>query len=132
MWHADPLGLSDPEGKEGGFTTPAWLRYSEVIHCRYAMLGVVGQSHLGAAFHCFKGFGAQTRSITYRHDRARDPGERGPHTPDSHRGALVEDGRHPACGDILKVLRRPLHPFLHRGAATSRASVILPHLMHAL
>ena len=30
----DPLGLSDPEGA-GGFIDPDWLRYSEVIHCRW-------------------------------------------------------------------------------------------------
>lgn len=30
----DPLGLSDPEGA-GGFVDPDWLRYSEVIHCRW-------------------------------------------------------------------------------------------------
>ncbi|KAL3161365.1 Photosystem I chlorophyll a/b-binding protein 3-1, chloroplastic [Trebouxia sp. C0010 RCD-2024] len=37
----DPLGLSDPEGA-GGFVDPDWLRYSEVIHCRWAMLGAAG------------------------------------------------------------------------------------------
>ncbi|DBB04999.1 hypothetical protein WJX82_000920 [Trebouxia sp. C0006] len=37
----DPLGLSDPEGA-GGFIDPDWLRYSEVIHCRWAMLGAAG------------------------------------------------------------------------------------------
>jgi light-harvesting complex I chlorophyll a/b binding protein 3 len=37
----DPLGLSDPEGA-GGFITPEWLAYSEVIHCRWAMLGAAG------------------------------------------------------------------------------------------
>eukprot|EP00884_Botryococcus_braunii_P014011 jgi/Botrbrau1/22610/Bobra.176_1s0040.1 len=37
----DPLGLLDPEGP-GGFITPAWLEYSEVIHCRWAMLGAAG------------------------------------------------------------------------------------------
>lgn len=37
----DPLGLSDPEGA-GGFITPEWLAYSEVIHGRWAMLGAAG------------------------------------------------------------------------------------------
>ena len=37
----DPLGLCDP-ANTGGFITPEWLAYSEVIHCRWAMLGVVG------------------------------------------------------------------------------------------
>jgi len=37
----DPLGLSDPEGA-GGFVNPEWLRYSEVIHARWAMLGAAG------------------------------------------------------------------------------------------
>lgn len=37
----DPLGLLDPEGA-GGFITPSWLEYSEVIHCRWAMLGAAG------------------------------------------------------------------------------------------
>jgi len=37
----DPLGLSDPEGA-GGFYTPAWLAYAEVIHGRWAMLGAAG------------------------------------------------------------------------------------------
>jgi light-harvesting complex I chlorophyll a/b binding protein 3 len=37
----DPLGLLDPEGP-GGFINPAWLEYSEVIHCRWAMLGAAG------------------------------------------------------------------------------------------
>jgi light-harvesting complex I chlorophyll a/b binding protein 3 len=37
----DPLGLSDPEG-QGGFMTAEWLRYSEVIHSRFAMLGAAG------------------------------------------------------------------------------------------
>jgi len=37
----DPLGLSDPEGA-GGFVTPEWLAYSEVIHGRWAMLGAAG------------------------------------------------------------------------------------------
>lgn len=37
----DPLGMSDPEGA-GGFVTPEWLAYSEVIHGRWAMLGAAG------------------------------------------------------------------------------------------
>lgn len=37
----DPLGLSDPEGI-GGFVDPAWLRYAELIHGRWAMLGAAG------------------------------------------------------------------------------------------
>jgi hypothetical protein len=37
----DPLGISDPEGP-GGFITPNWLAYAEVIHARFAMLGVAG------------------------------------------------------------------------------------------
>jgi len=37
----DPLGLCDPEGA-GGFITPEWLSYAEVIHCRWAMLGAAG------------------------------------------------------------------------------------------
>ena len=37
----DPLGLSDPEGA-GGFINPSWLAYAEVIHGRWAMLGVAG------------------------------------------------------------------------------------------
>nr|DAA05918.1 TPA_inf: chloroplast light-harvesting complex I protein precursor Lhca3 [Mesostigma viride] len=37
----DPLGLYKPEGA-GGFIDPKWLAYSEVIHCRYAMLGMAG------------------------------------------------------------------------------------------
>eukprot|EP00887_Chlorella_sp_A99_P006857 scaffold2.g6857.t1 len=37
----DPLGLLDPEGP-GGFITPQWLTYSEVFHCRWAMLGAAG------------------------------------------------------------------------------------------
>lgn len=38
----DPLGLLAPGGGDIGFINPSWLRYSEVIHCRYAMLGVAG------------------------------------------------------------------------------------------
>merc|ERR1711948_57531 len=34
----DPLGVYDPEGK-GGVVTQDWLRYAEIIHGRYAMLG---------------------------------------------------------------------------------------------
>ena len=41
MCSPDPLGLSDPDGA-GGFITPEWLRYSEVIHARFAMLGAAG------------------------------------------------------------------------------------------
>jgi len=37
----DPLGLMDPEGA-GGFVNPQWLAYSEVIHGRWAMLGIAG------------------------------------------------------------------------------------------
>ena len=37
----DPLGLSDPEGA-GGFVSPEWLAYAEVIHGRWAMLGAAG------------------------------------------------------------------------------------------
>lgn len=37
----DPLGLLDPVNS-GGFITPEWLKYSEVIHCRWAMLGAAG------------------------------------------------------------------------------------------
>lgn len=38
----DPLGLLDPATGSGGFISPEWLTYSEVIHCRYAMLGAAG------------------------------------------------------------------------------------------
>lgn len=37
----DPLGLSDPEGA-GGFISPEWLRYGEIINGRFAMLGAAG------------------------------------------------------------------------------------------
>jgi len=37
----DPLGLSDPEGA-GGFITPQWLTYAEVMNGRWAMLGAAG------------------------------------------------------------------------------------------
>jgi light-harvesting complex I chlorophyll a/b binding protein 3 len=37
----DPLGLSDPEGA-GGFITPEWLTYGEIINGRWAMLGAAG------------------------------------------------------------------------------------------
>lgn len=37
----DPLGLSDPEGA-GGFITPEWLRYAEIMNGRWAMLGAAG------------------------------------------------------------------------------------------
>lgn len=38
----DPLGLLDPATGSGGFISPEWLTYSEVIHCRFAMLGAAG------------------------------------------------------------------------------------------
>eukprot|EP01024_Parvocaulis_polyphysoides_P007020 TRINITY_DN1210_c1_g1_i3.p1 TRINITY_DN1210_c1_g1~~TRINITY_DN1210_c1_g1_i3.p1 ORF type:complete len:325 (-),score=74.27 TRINITY_DN1210_c1_g1_i3:194-1048(-) len=37
----DPLGLMDPEGA-GGFITPEWLRYAEIMNGRWAMLGAAG------------------------------------------------------------------------------------------
>ena len=37
----DPLGLSDPEGA-GGFVTPKWLQYGEILNARWAMLGAAG------------------------------------------------------------------------------------------
>jgi len=37
----DPLGLMDPEGA-GGFITPEWLRYGEIMNGRWAMLGAAG------------------------------------------------------------------------------------------
>mmetsp|Transcript_17354 Transcript_17354/g.37450 ORF Transcript_17354/g.37450 Transcript_17354/m.37450 type:complete len:386 (+) Transcript_17354:1269-2426(+) len=37
----DPLGLFSPENN-AGFLTQNWLRYSEIIHARFAMLGAVG------------------------------------------------------------------------------------------
>jgi light-harvesting complex I chlorophyll a/b binding protein 3 len=37
----DPLGLLDPVNS-GGFVNPDWLRYSEVFHGRWAMLGAAG------------------------------------------------------------------------------------------
>merc|ERR1719174_3407486 len=37
----DPLGMFDPEGK-GFAVSPSWLKYSEIIHARWAMLGVAG------------------------------------------------------------------------------------------
>ena len=36
----DPLGVSDPEGA-GVFISPQWLSYAEIIHGRFAMLGLV-------------------------------------------------------------------------------------------
>ena len=40
-WGFDPLGISDPEGA-GGAIDPEWLGYAEIIHGRWAMLGVAG------------------------------------------------------------------------------------------
>jgi len=37
----DPLGMLDPEG-QGGFVNQRWLAYAEVIHGRWAMLGLAG------------------------------------------------------------------------------------------
>jgi len=37
----DPLGIYDPEA-QGGVITQDWLRYAELIHARYAMLGAAG------------------------------------------------------------------------------------------
>jgi light-harvesting complex I chlorophyll a/b binding protein 3 len=37
----DPLGLLDPKDA-GGYITPDWLRYAEVFHGRWAMLGAAG------------------------------------------------------------------------------------------
>jgi light-harvesting complex I chlorophyll a/b binding protein 3 len=37
----DPLGVYDPDGM-GFAVSPSWLRYAEIIHARWAMLGVVG------------------------------------------------------------------------------------------
>jgi light-harvesting complex I chlorophyll a/b binding protein 3 len=37
----DPLGLCDPDGP-GGFVSPEWLRYGEIINGRWAMLGCAG------------------------------------------------------------------------------------------
>lgn len=37
----DPLGLSDPEGA-GGFISPEWLKYGEIMNGRFAMLGAAG------------------------------------------------------------------------------------------
>jgi light-harvesting complex I chlorophyll a/b binding protein 3 len=37
----DPLGLMDPVNS-GGFVTPEWLRYGEIINGRWAMLGAAG------------------------------------------------------------------------------------------
>ena len=38
----DPFGLLAPGSADVGFINPNWLRYAEVIHGRYAMLGVAG------------------------------------------------------------------------------------------
>lgn len=38
----DPLGLLAPGSADVGFMNPSWLRYAEVIHGRFAMLGVAG------------------------------------------------------------------------------------------
>lgn len=38
----DPFGLLDPTNSTTGFINPDWLRYSEVIHARFAMLGAAG------------------------------------------------------------------------------------------
>jgi len=38
----DPLGLSDPTVGDVGVVNASWLKYSEVIHCRFAMLGAAG------------------------------------------------------------------------------------------
>jgi len=37
----DPLGVYDPEGEDFAIST-SWLRYAEVIHARWAMLGAAG------------------------------------------------------------------------------------------
>jgi len=37
----DPLGIYDPEAT-GGVITQEWLRYAELIHARFAMLGAAG------------------------------------------------------------------------------------------
>ncbi|KIY99446.1 Chlorophyll a-b binding protein 8 [Monoraphidium neglectum] len=37
----DPLGLLDPVNS-GGFVTPEWLAYGEIINARWAMLGAAG------------------------------------------------------------------------------------------
>ncbi|GMH39658.1 hypothetical protein BSKO_07556 [Bryopsis sp. KO-2023] len=38
----DPFGLLEPGNGDVGFINPSWLRYSEVIHGRFAMLGAAG------------------------------------------------------------------------------------------
>jgi len=38
----DPLGLMDPAVGDVGVINQSWLKYSEVIHCRFAMLGAAG------------------------------------------------------------------------------------------
>jgi hypothetical protein len=47
----DPLGLLDPVNS-GGFITPEWLQYSEVIHCRWVAGGLAG----GRAVTVMRGF----------------------------------------------------------------------------
>jgi light-harvesting complex I chlorophyll a/b binding protein 3 len=37
----DPLGVYDPDSK-GFAVSPSWLRYAEIIHARWAMLGAAG------------------------------------------------------------------------------------------
>jgi len=37
----DPLGVYDPDSK-GYAISPSWLRYAEIIHARWAMLGAAG------------------------------------------------------------------------------------------
>ena len=56
----DPLGLSDPEGA-GGFINPGWLAYAEVIHGRWAMLGVAGAT----APETMKGFNPDSTAVVW-------------------------------------------------------------------